>query len=70
VSEAIARSARERRESRGAHSRIDFPDPDTAWSSKNNVIRYADDAMQVETTALPGLTKDLRQLISTETSHG
>jgi succinate dehydrogenase / fumarate reductase flavoprotein subunit len=70
VSEAIARSARERRESRGAHSRIDFPDPDTAWSSKNNVIRYADNAMQVETTALPGLTKDLRQLISTETSHG
>ena len=70
VSEAIARSARERRESRGAHSRIDFPDPDTAWSSKNNVIRYAGDAMQVETTALPGLTKDLRQLISTETSHG
>ena len=28
VSEAIARSARQRKESRGAHSRLDFPDPD------------------------------------------
>ena len=28
VSEAIARSARQRTESRGAHSRLDYPDTD------------------------------------------
>src|SRR4029077_8786004 len=39
VSEAITRSARDRQESRGAHSRLDFPDPDDAhWGKRNTVI--------------------------------
>jgi succinate dehydrogenase / fumarate reductase flavoprotein subunit len=66
VSEAVARSARARRESRGAHSRIDFPDPDPVWATKNSVARLAGDAMELTTTALPALRDDLRQLISTE----
>ena len=68
VSEAIARSAKARRESRGAHSRLDFPDPDPAWSNQNVVARLATDAMDISTTPLPAMPDDLRQLISTE-SH-
>jgi succinate dehydrogenase / fumarate reductase flavoprotein subunit len=66
VSEAVARSAKERRESRGAHSRIDFPDPDPAWAKKNTVARRAGDKMKIATTPLPVLPDELRQLISTE----
>jgi succinate dehydrogenase / fumarate reductase flavoprotein subunit len=66
VSEAVARSAKARRESRGAHSRIDFPDPDPAWAKKNTIARLAGDKMKIATTPLPVLPDELRQLISTE----
>ena len=66
VSEAVARSAKARRESRGAHSRIDFPDPDAAWAKKNTVARLAGDKMKIATIPLPVLPDELRQLISTE----
>jgi succinate dehydrogenase / fumarate reductase flavoprotein subunit len=66
VSEAVARSAKARRESRGAHSRIDFPDPDPAWAKKNTVARLTGDKMKIATTPLPVLPDELRQLISTE----
>ena len=66
VSEAIARSARQRRESRGAHSRLDYPDPDPNWGKLNSVVRHGRDAMEVTTSPLPPLPDDLRQLISTE----
>ena len=38
VAEAVTRSALARRESRGAHSRIDFPKTEEAWGKKNHVI--------------------------------
>jgi succinate dehydrogenase / fumarate reductase flavoprotein subunit len=66
VSEAVARSARARRESRGAHSRLDFPDPDPVWAGQNNAIRLAGDTMEITTTPLPPLPDDLRALIATE----
>ena len=66
VSEAIARSARQRKESRGAHSRIDYPDPDKAWAKKNIVVRLAGETMKVSTAALPPLSDELRRLIATE----
>jgi succinate dehydrogenase / fumarate reductase flavoprotein subunit len=66
VSEAVARSAKARRESRGAHSRLDFPDPDPAWATQNVVVRLAEAAMDISTTPLPAMPDDLRQLISTE----
>jgi len=65
ISEAIARSARQRSESRGAHSRLDHPETDdTHWSGVNSVIfRGRDGAMSVGTTPLPAMTDDLRSLL-------
>jgi succinate dehydrogenase / fumarate reductase flavoprotein subunit len=66
VSEAIARSAKQRRESRGAHSRIDYPEPDETWASLNSVVRLDGDEMGVGTTPLPAMPDELRQLIAKE----
>jgi len=38
ISEAVTHSALARKESRGAHSRIDYPNLDQLWEKKHNVI--------------------------------
>jgi succinate dehydrogenase / fumarate reductase, flavoprotein subunit len=43
VSEAIARAAIERKESRGGHFREDYPEKDSAGASYNIVVRRAED---------------------------
>jgi succinate dehydrogenase / fumarate reductase flavoprotein subunit len=65
VSEAITRSAKQRRESRGAHSRIDFPATDDAgWGDRNSVVRRAKDgSMDVRTAALPTMPSELHALL-------
>src|SRR4029079_13664377 len=65
VSEAIARSALQRTESRGAHSRIDYPEPDDArWSGLNSVVaRTADGSMSVKASPLPAMPDELRSLL-------
>ncbi len=66
VSEAITRSARQRTESRGAHSRIDHPQTDdTDWAGRNSVVaKAADGSMHVFTTPLPTMTDELDALLA------
>jgi succinate dehydrogenase / fumarate reductase flavoprotein subunit len=62
VSEAITRSALLRKESRGAHSRLDHPGPDAALGKVNLRVKKAAAGMSVEPTPLPEMPADLQAL--------
>jgi succinate dehydrogenase / fumarate reductase flavoprotein subunit len=63
VSESIARAALERQESRGGHTREDFPGPDPEWGSKNLVVRLDDtgEAVALNPQPLPPMPDDLKK---------
>jgi succinate dehydrogenase / fumarate reductase flavoprotein subunit len=64
VAEAIARSAMERRESRGGHFREDYPDKDPAFGNVNFVVRKgADGEMQVTREPVPTMPAELAAII-------
>jgi succinate dehydrogenase / fumarate reductase flavoprotein subunit len=65
VSEAITQSARQRTESRGAHSRLDYPATDDAkWQGLNSVVaRKPDGSMSVKASPLPEMADELRDLL-------
>jgi succinate dehydrogenase / fumarate reductase flavoprotein subunit len=62
ISEAIARSALAREESRGAHSRIDFPATEKKWAKKNVVARAGRKGIAVTTEPIKPMPEDLRAL--------
>jgi succinate dehydrogenase / fumarate reductase flavoprotein subunit len=65
VSEAIARAALLRKESRGAQFREDFPNKDTEWGKHNIVVkRGADGEMLVEKRAIPPMSDELKDVIT------
>jgi succinate dehydrogenase / fumarate reductase flavoprotein subunit len=64
VSEAIARSAIERKESRGGHFRHDYPDKDPAFATFNTVVkRGLAGEMQVSRAPLAPMPPELKQVI-------
>ncbi len=64
VAEAVTRSALARRESRGAHSRIDYPGLDDAWGKKHNVVVEKAGTMTLVETPVLEMPDDLKQLLA------
>jgi succinate dehydrogenase / fumarate reductase flavoprotein subunit len=64
VSEAITRAALERKESRGAQFRDDYPDKDDQFAKVNTMISKAEDgSMQIRLEPLPEMPDYLKQVI-------
>jgi succinate dehydrogenase / fumarate reductase flavoprotein subunit len=64
VSEAVTRSALVREESRGAHSRIDFPEPGPEWGKKNNIIWRDGSAMGLRQDTRPEMPAELKEILA------
>jgi hypothetical protein len=64
ISQAVARSALERRESRGGHTRTDHPATDKGeWSKVNVVVRRTAKGMEVTKEPLPAWPDEMRAII-------
>ena len=63
VSEAIILAARERKESRGALTRLDYPNTEDTWGKVNVVIRKKGTDMTVTKEPLPEMPEELKALL-------
>jgi succinate dehydrogenase / fumarate reductase flavoprotein subunit len=68
VSECVALAAIERRESRGGHTRDDYPKPDPELGKVKMVVRAGDGEVSVHREPLDDLPDDLRALFEEKTS--
>ncbi|HEY2352553.1 MAG TPA: FAD-binding protein [Candidatus Acidoferrum sp.] len=66
ISEAVAKCAMARTESRGAHSRIDYPNLDEAWGRQHNIIVKDGGAMVRRELPIPPLPEDLKEILAQE----
>ncbi|HWP92131.1 MAG TPA: succinate dehydrogenase flavoprotein subunit [Thermodesulfobacteriota bacterium] len=65
ISEAIAKSALQRQESRGAHSRVDYPNTDDyKWGKVNSVITKDGESMRIGVSPLPEMPEELKRIIA------
>lgn len=64
AAEAVTRCALARTESRGAHSRIDFPNYDPEWAKKNNIIVNEAGEMKLRQRPVPEMPEELKQLFA------
>jgi len=64
ISEAIARSAIDRKESRGGHFREDFPNKSEEAAKVNTVVwQGADGSMQLRRETIPPMPEELKAVI-------
>jgi len=70
VSEAVTRSALIREESRGGHTRDDFPKTDAAWGTKNVVTRKRDGRLVIATEPIPTVPAELSALLGEDKPSG
>jgi succinate dehydrogenase / fumarate reductase flavoprotein subunit len=64
IAESVARAALQREESRGGHTRVDFPETDKKkWEKLTSVVRRADGEMIVETQPKPEMPPELQALL-------
>ena len=63
VSECIAKAALEREESRGGHTRDDFPGPSDEWATTNLVLTRDGESVQLKHQPLPVMPDELRALL-------
>ena len=66
ISEAVTKSAIARTESRGAHSRIDYPDLDPSWGQKHNIIVEEGGKMVRREEPIPPVPPDLKEVLAQE----
>ncbi|HWO94147.1 MAG TPA: FAD-binding protein, partial [Dehalococcoidia bacterium] len=66
IAEAVARAALQREESRGGHTRLDFPESDHGyWESVNSIVRKkSDGSMETTTMPKPEMPEELRALLA------
>ncbi len=65
VSEAVALSALERKESRGAQFRVDYPEKSEEWGKYNVTVRRGPDGtMQIERIPIPEMPAELQEIIT------
>ena len=70
VSEAVTRSALVREESRGGHTREDFPKTDAKWGTKNVVTRKRDGRLAITTEPIPKVPAELSALLGEDKPSG
>ncbi|MBF8267668.1 MAG: Succinate dehydrogenase (ubiquinone) [Dehalococcoidia bacterium] len=63
TAEAVALAALERRESRGAHTREEYPGSDDAFSKVNFVVRRSGEGFLVVKEPLPEMPQDIKKLV-------
>jgi len=66
ISEAVTRAALERTESRGAHTREDFPDTDKEWGKVNVIVRQSREGIHAVREPLEAPPAELQQVIKGE----
>ena len=66
VAESTAKSAISREESRGGHTRDDFPGMDSGWRQSNHIASFDGNQVSVRKQALPFMPKELFDLFEVD----